>query len=198
MEYEPETARVLSKIPAGHKVVIIGSSSFWGQESEEICWQVGAKFANISGLALITGGVAGVGEAVGRSFHASCSQAGEPSNVFHLLPAGSEAWDYGTTLFAGSNMMERREVLGRLARTYVAIEGGPGTLHEASIASQHGAIVIPVGRAGGISAELHNSTVWPEASQSRNWELIASAHASVERVAAAVCELTVWAIKRGA
>lgn len=198
MDYEAEVARIRSEMPASPSVVVIGSSSFWNHDSEEICRQVGAELARLHDLSLVTGGVEGVGEAVGRSFDASRSQQGESKRVFHVLPSGSNAWDYGVTLFAGANMMERREVLARLARTYIAIEGGPGTLHEAELARRNGATVLPVARTGGVAANLYGSTTWTEASQLANWETLANTEASPERVAASVIKLVKWAISRGA
>lgn len=38
------------------------------------------------------------------------------------------------TLFAGSDMAERREILARLSPLYLAVEGGPGTVHEGRVA----------------------------------------------------------------
>jgi hypothetical protein len=75
--------------------------------------------------------------------------------VYHVLPEGEESWDYGETLFAGADMTERREVLGRLSALFVIVEGGPGVGHEAEVASSQGAVVLPVGRSGGHAATLY-------------------------------------------
>ena len=59
------------------------------------------------------------------------------------------------TLFAGADMTERREVLGRLSGLFLMVEGGPRAGHEAEVASSQGAVVIPVGRSGGYAATLY-------------------------------------------
>ena len=49
----------------------------------------------------------------------------------------------------GTTMIDRREVLARVAPVYICVEGGPGTEYEARVALAQGAILIPVGRFGG-------------------------------------------------
>jgi len=142
-----ETSEILVKLPAGTRVGIIGSTSFWHRESGETCTALGRELAALDGVVLITGGVEGVGEAVGRSFWVARGGGGKGRpHIFHILPHGSLRWDYGETLFGGSDMEERREILARLAGIYVAVEGGPGTAHETSIALARSAFVVPVGR----------------------------------------------------
>ena len=198
MDYEAEAARIRGELPEQPSVVVIGSSSFWNHDSEEICKHVGLELAGLATVNLITGGVEGVGEAVGRSFDAAAKQQSKSRSVFHVLPVGSDVWDYGATLLVGSNMIERREVLGRLTQTYIAIEGGSGTLYEANVARRNGATILPVARTGGVAASLYESMVTPEVSQSLNWETMADKTVSPQRVAAAVLELVKWAMARGA
>src|SRR5579872_4370461 len=95
--------------PSGPRLVVIGSTDFWHQESERTCTHLGRLLADILDLVLITGGVEGVGEAVGRSFYQARCALGRKPRVYHVLPHGEEAWDYGQTRFAGSDMRERRE-----------------------------------------------------------------------------------------
>jgi hypothetical protein len=159
-------------LPPGPRAVIIGSTSFWHADSEATCGQVGRLLAALPDLVLLTGGVEGIGEATGRSFFQARLQAGAEPRVYHVLPHGERAWDYGVTLFAGSDMAERREILARLAGVYLAIEGGPGTVHEAAVASARGAAVIPVGRSGGHAAVQYGQGLRPAAVDRRTWAVV--------------------------
>jgi uncharacterized protein (TIGR00725 family) len=181
--YEQEAARLRALFPEGPRLAVIGSTSFWHADSERTCTEVGRMLARIPGLVLITGGVEGVGEATGRAFFRARHDADEEPRVYHVLPEGEEAWDYGQTFFAGLNMAQRREVLARLSSLYLAVEGGPGTVHEAAVASSRGAVVIPVGRSGGHSADLYARMSRPKAVDIHTWALLGSAKATPEETA---------------
>lgn len=148
-------------------------------------------------LTLITGGVEGVGEAVGRSFVASHSAGGQRMSVYHVLPQGCTPWDYGVTLLAGADMAERREVLGRLARVYVAIEGGPGTAHEARVAQARSAYVIPVGRSGGHAAELYAGLPAPGHAVAAWWRSLGDTTKPLNETAVAVAGLVAAFMSEG-
>ena len=188
-EFARETADVEAKLPPGPRVAVIGSTSFWHEESKATCIAVGRSLADLDDVILVTGGVAGAGEVVGRSFWAAREGRGRNRNVYHVLPRGCSGWDYGVTLFAGSHMSERREILGRLAEVYVAIEGGPGTAHEASVALARSVVMIPVGRSGGHSADLYSRVPRPPFVSEPIWRTLASSEASPTRVAAAVVDV---------
>lgn len=164
---------------------MIGSTDFWHPESERTCIQIGRLLAGIPGLVLITGGVEGIGEAIGRSFFRARSESGRGSRVYRVLPIGEEEWDYGQTFFAGSDMAERREVLGRLARVYLAIEGGPGTVHEAEVVASRKGVVIPVGRSGGHSAVLYSQLDRPPTIDAPTWTILGSHQSTDEATAEA-------------
>src|SRR3954469_12392406 len=149
MRYDEEARRLEAVLPHGPRVAVLGSTDFWHADSEPTCSRIGRLLAGIPGLVLLTGGVEGIGEAVGRSFYQARLHAGQEPRVYHMLPEGEPAWDYGETLFAGSDMTERREILGRLSKLFVMVEGGPRAGHEANVATAHGAVIIPVGRSGG-------------------------------------------------
>jgi len=178
-------------LPDGHRVVIIGSASFWHAESRDTCISIGRELAAIETLLLITGGVEAVGETTGRSFYDSRVAMDKSTGVFHLLPEGYDAWDYGETLFAGQDMHERREVLARVSSIYVAVEGGPGTKHEASVAIGNGALVIPVGRSGGFAAELYSTMTRPEYMSEQAWDLLGRDDVKPEEIGMAVKSLVV-------
>ena len=185
--FDREAAQVAVQLPVGPRVTIIGSSSFWRRESEATCNALGPLLASLKSLVLLTGGVGGVGEAVGRSFYAARPESGGHRGVFHILPRGGDRWDYGETLFAGSHMGERREILGRLSDIYVAVEGGPGTAHEASVALSRSALVVPIGRSGGYAGELYPQLAAEVVDGSREaWRMLASDEATPGLVAEAV------------
>jgi hypothetical protein len=184
-EYDLMAAQVTRQLPGGLKVVVIGSSSFWQPESESLCGLLGRQLARLPQIVLITGGVAGVGEAVGRSFWAERHARGYRPDIYHVLPSGSAKWDYGTTLFAGADMLARREVLGRLAPVYVVIEGGPGTAHEARVARARSALLIPISRSGGHAAELYDDLPVPKPAAAALWRTLGDASRPLHEVALA-------------
>jgi hypothetical protein len=184
--FDHEAQRIQALFPAGPRLVVIGSTSFWHPESERTCTLSGRLLAAIPGLVLITGGVEGVGEATGRSFFQTRRDSGQEPCVYHVLPEGEEAWDYGETLFAGADMAERREVLARLAELYLAIEGGPGTVHEATVAAARNAVLLPVGRSGGHAAGLYSQRERPAAVDELTWAVLGSRAATPEETARAV------------
>lgn len=193
-----EVARQLSAyFPAGPRVVVIGSTDFWHAESPGVCEAVGQLLATIPSLVLITGGVEGVGEAVGRSFFEGRQQKGQEARVYHVLPEGEDDWDYGETLFAGADMFERREVLARLAGVYVAIEGGPGTAHEAEVAAGRGAVIVPVGRLGGHSSVLYGRMERPGDIDGQTWSVLGNTDSSAEETAQAVFRAIQWFMEKG-
>ena len=186
-----------AKIPAGVRVAVIGSTSFWHQESELTCAEIGERLAGLNGLVLLTGGVSGVGECTGRGYLKGCRAMGRTPTVIHVLPRGCGAWDYGTTLFAGDDMEERREILGRLSNTFVVVEGGPGTEHEATVAAARGAVLVAVGRSGGHARDLHRGSLRPSFVDERAWETLADSEATAQTVAKAVAEIVESCIRHG-
>jgi hypothetical protein len=187
--FDQEATALLAKLPTSPTLAVIGSTSFWHGKSAATCAAVGGLLATIEGLVLITGGMTGIGEGVGRSFFHSRRKAGREPDVFQVLPRGCAAWDYGVTVFAGSDMGERREVLARLSRLYLAIEGGPGTVHEGQVALQRGAIVIPVGRSGGYAGELYPTLHRPVFASEVGWQVLGISDVTPQQVAKAVYEM---------
>ena len=183
--FDEQAANLTAQLPPAPRIAVIGSTSFWHPDSEATCHFVGAQLAQIDRLILLTGGVPGVGEAVGRSFFTACN-IGE-QRTFHVLPAGCIPWDYGVTLFAGRTMEERREILGRMAPIYLVIEGGPGTAHEHQVASQRGAAIIPIGRTEGHAGAIYPHTAKPTAAAQSDWNALGSADPA--EIAAAVASM---------
>jgi hypothetical protein len=186
VRYDAEARRVDALLPRGPRVAVLGSTEFWHPESERTCIGIGRQLAGIPELVLLTGGVEGIGEAVGRSFYQARREAGQETRVFHLLPKGEPTWDYGETLFAGADMTERREILGRLSAVFVMVEGGPRAGHEAEVAAAHGAVVIPVGRSGGFAASLYDRMSCPSEIDAATWVVFGRKESSPEEAASAV------------
>jgi hypothetical protein len=88
-------------------------------------------------------------------------------------------------------MAERREVLGRVSRLYLAIEGGPGTIHEGQVALSRGAVVIPVGRSGGYAGELYPTLPRPAFAPEENWRVLGHPKVTPDEVAKAVHDLVI-------
>jgi hypothetical protein len=194
--HEREADRIQAHFPVGPRVVIIGSTSFWHDDSEPTCTTLGRLLAGIADLVLITGVVEGVGETVGRSFFQTRLTSGQEPRVYHVLPHGEEAWDYAETLFAGADMTERREVLARLAGLYLAIEGGPGTVHEAAVARSRNAAVVPLGRSGGHAIDLYNAMTKPDWLDDPTWTLLGARGATPDEAAAALARAALAFLNR--
>jgi len=69
-------------------------------------------------------------------------------------------------------MEERREILGRLCRVYIVIEGGPGTEHEAQVATSQGAFIIPIAISGGCSSKLYKNITPSSSIDQKDWDLL--------------------------
>ena len=184
--YEQDARRLDALLPHGPRVAVLGSTDFWHADSERTCVEIGRLLAGVTGLILLTGGVEGIGEAVGRSFFQARRNAGQEPRVYHVLPEGEPASDYGETLFAGADMTERREVLGRLPAIFVMVEGGPRAGHEAEVAGAHGAVVIPVGRSGGYAATLYGRASRLPAIEAETWAALGSSESTPEETGKAV------------
>jgi hypothetical protein len=83
-------------------------------------------------------------------------------------------------------LSERREILGRLCRLFVMVEGGPRAGHEADVAAAHGAVVIPVGRSGGYAAALYDRSSRPPAIDAATWAVFGASKSTPEETAGAV------------
>jgi hypothetical protein len=181
-----EVRGINRNIPAGPRLGVIGSASFWGKDSKNICAEVGVQLAALEELIIITGGVPGVGEVVGRNFFNERMRLSLMPNTFHILPRGMVGWDYGVTLFGGDSLRDRRLILGRLAPIYLAVEGGPGTEHEARVVLSRGAHVIPIGRTGGASKDLFAKLKCPGPRIESEWKLLNEGSVNVEQIGGAV------------
>lgn len=197
-QYDAEAQKVVAAITLGPRLVVIGSTSFWGHDSHQLCEAIATELAGLAGLVALTGGMSGVGLTFGRAFATARRAAGHPENLFHLLPRGVGPCDSGVTLWAGIDFHDRRELLGRVGHAYLVIEGGPGTGHEAAVAAGRGVPLIPLGRTGGHAGDLHPQICCPPGAPKADWDLLADADASHGQVVAAVGRLVRLAVARNA
>jgi hypothetical protein len=86
--FDQEARRLEAFLPKGPRVVVLGSTDFWHADSEQTCSLIGRLMADVPGLVLLTGGVEGIGEAVGRSFYQARRDTGQEPLVYHVLPEG--------------------------------------------------------------------------------------------------------------
>jgi predicted Rossmann-fold nucleotide-binding protein len=176
------------------RIGILGSSVFEHPESESACREIGRLLCSVQDLTIITGGVTGVGERVSRSFLEGID-AHVGGRVLHLIPPGYPRREHGVHVVVGTTMIDRREVLARAAPVYICVEGGPGTAHEARVAVGQGAVVIPVGRFGGVSRDVHAELERPAFADASTWSTLADEAADVLMVAAAAASLAITAVR---
>jgi SLOG cluster4 family len=188
-QYDAEARTVGAAIIPGPRLVVIGSASFWGHDSRQLCEAIAVELAEFAALVALTGGMDGVGLTFGRAFAAARRAAARPENLFHLLPRGMGPCDSGVTLGAGIDYHGRREVLGRVGHAYLVIEGGPGTAHEAAVAAGRGVPVIPLARTGGHAGELYARAGCPSKLPRADWDCLADAAAPHGPIVAAVGRL---------
>ncbi len=123
---DEEATSVVASIAAGPRLAVIGSTSFWGADSRELCEMCAGELALIESLVAITGGMDGVAITFGKSFATARTKASLCENLFHLLPCGLGPCDCGVTLGAGVDFHERREILGRVGHVYFGHRGRTG------------------------------------------------------------------------
>jgi hypothetical protein len=196
--FDEEATRLGSSIPPGDRLVVLGSTSFWREDSPELCHQLAVRLAGIADLIAVTGGMSGVGETFGRAFAGERHRLGLTEQLYHLLPRGFGACDSGVTLFAGADYEERREVLGRLGQVYLVVEGGPGTEHEVRVARGRGVIVIPVGRTGGHAGDVYPLLESPPGVDPADWDLLQDRTAPLDAIVSAVQRLVEMVVRHPA
>ena len=184
--YEAEAKAVIRQITPGPRLVVIGSTKFWGADSARICEAIAKDLAALEEIVAVTGGVAGVGQTFGQVHSAARKAMSKPENLYHLLPRGLGPCVSGITIGAGDDFFERREILGRLGQVYLMIEGGPGTQHEAEVAVSKGFPVIPVARTGGHAGEFYRTGGMLPGIQPEDWRTLAQSTASIQNVVGSV------------
>ena len=144
--------------------------------------------ASLGHVLLVTGGLKGAAEAIGRSFDGA---RGGRGLVVHILPIGHEVPNFGSIHFAGSSLAHRRELLGRLASVYIVVEGGPGTADEVAIARSEGSCIIPVACLGGVGATVHAQCAdAPRGLAKGDWALLSADDATPLQLAQAVARMS--------
>jgi SLOG-like protein len=184
--FDQDALKISEEISQGPHVAIIGSANFQHEHSEETCAHIGRMLAEIPDMVLITGGCEGAADTVGRAFDQACRNAGRESQVFHILPKGSADRGYGKTIHAGSNLEERREILGRVSSLYIVVEGSSGTVHETDVASSCDSTMLPIGGLGGHASVLYSWIERPAMVDKPTWLTIGSETATPEEMATAI------------
>lgn len=142
------TAEVLKSLGTGHRICVLGGTSFHNDGSEkltkELAEELNSQMKN-QDVVFVTGGMAGVQQI----FAENC----DPSKLFNIVPIGEKsAFSRGKDVSIGENLDERKMVFGQIGHVYVTVEGGPGVAQEARDAFARGALLVPMVRSGGASA----------------------------------------------
>lgn len=184
--FDREAKRLSDQLPAGRRLGVLGSTSFWHQDSAAFCAELGNELAKLQFLVIVTGGMPGVATAVGNAFCQAHGANAARAAVVHVLPFGHRAPELGSTHFAGHSLPHRREILARLAMVYVMVEGGPGTAEEAAIARSRGARIIPVAALGGEAGTWHARNSRPEWAPEQHWQELNASSSHAGKLAQAV------------
>ncbi len=142
-------------------VVVSGSASFAFDQNgvmEKAARMVGRMLRELP-IALITGGMPGVGQTVGEAYSdaEACSDRDLPkAHLFHILPRRESVQEppEGWVLRLGDFFPERQMILGVSARINIVIGGGPGATREANTTLANGGFVLPIGCTGGAASGL--------------------------------------------
>ncbi len=193
--FDAEATRIRTLFSVGPRLVVVGSTSFYGKDSRLLCEVIAKTFASLPSLVCVTGGMDGVGKTFAESFfNARRSIRSTSETLYHLLPQGMSTIDCGTTLGAGFDLDDRREILGRIGQVYLVIEGGPGTEHEVSIATTHGHPRIPLAMTGGEAASEYDRLPCPAWATIDDWKLLANIQVSPVEIAPVILKLFLAAI----
>jgi len=142
----------LDGIIAGHvdrigafSVGLIGSTAFYGADSQEITEALARSMANqMPGLALVTGGMDGVQDVAGKAWcevvdttaslgtKEVTDPAASPNDLWHLLPTAYKRLEHGVTLDSGIDLAERRIVFAGVCPVYVHLSLSLLSLHSLS------------------------------------------------------------------
>jgi len=161
--YAEEARRVRKETGGGPCICILGSVKFQQPESEELVRNVARAVSRRIGrrASIVTGGMSGVQE----SFASNCVAE---TLTWNLLPKGQDShFTLGRTLYAGSDLADRKEIFGLVGDIYISVEGGPGVAQEARAAISQGAVVIPLIRTGGASSGMFDFP--PKALEKPSW-----------------------------
>ena len=94
---EQEARRVRALLPAGTKLAVLGSTSFWSEDGRPLCDALAVHLAVATSWVALTGGMEGVGRTFGRAFAETRRRLGRAEDLFHLLPRGCGSCDSGVT-----------------------------------------------------------------------------------------------------
>jgi uncharacterized protein (TIGR00725 family) len=173
-------ATIQPRLPAGPRLGVIGGSQFYDSRSRSFCLAIGNSLAGMAPVVMITGGVGGVGDTVCDGYNRGCQANRRRADIFHILPEGIRNSGRFPVLHTGRTMKQRREVLGRLADLYLAVEGGTGTNHEIRVARSQGAKVVAVAALGGAAQWAYRGLKCPTGVHPLDWDRLGNAVLSVD------------------
>lgn len=169
-------------------ICILGSTTFTNPDSERIVEAISEAITadGASTRAFVTGGMPGVQ----RSFVDSAKKSSY-QQIFNMVPSGgSSGYRHGIEIYAGSDMAERRLLLGAVGDIYITVEGGPGVAEEANTAHSRGAVVIPIIRTGGASSGMfkfpQKCLEKPDFVDSKLWRYLSDVNSTTSDLAEAV------------
>mmetsp|Transcript_11682 Transcript_11682/g.31427 ORF Transcript_11682/g.31427 Transcript_11682/m.31427 type:complete len:675 (-) Transcript_11682:1354-3378(-) len=202
-----ETDSAVQRLAGNARLVFVGGSvKFYSDKTEPALKRIAQLLAECSPpIAMVTGGMAGVGEAASRAYFDA-----KGHKVIHILPAfdpsdhSSRAPQnkdtgrfspvgYGETVFAGQSVAEREQVTAGIAAAHILAEGGPGARREAELSAAKGTKLVPLGMTGGAASDLKAKK--PESVSEEDWKMLKNAEADVETYAAAAVRCIVAAVE---
>eukprot|EP00933_Yihiella_yeosuensis_P035870 TRINITY_DN29508_c3_g1_i1.p1 TRINITY_DN29508_c3_g1~~TRINITY_DN29508_c3_g1_i1.p1 ORF type:complete len:463 (+),score=112.64 TRINITY_DN29508_c3_g1_i1:3-1391(+) len=185
-------------------VRILGSSTFQGEESEELTKLIAEQFAKVLSpkTVFITSGRTGVEQGFVHHLQESTKELGSNLRVLNLICQGeTSSIKLGKAMQVGSaTAAERRQILSQIADVYVTIEGGPGTSEEIRLANARGAAVVALQRSGGASAGLfgvpQDVLEQPVGANPDAWRLLADDAAELKASAEAAAQCVHWHLNK--
>lgn len=171
-------------------ICVLGSTKFMCPQSEELVKVLATELANgplAGSVTFVTGGMAGVQKTFAENF-------GDGFRLWNLLPIGQKSgFKIGSDVHAGSNLDQRKLIISQLGHIYITVEGGPGVGHEARLAVENGAYIVPLMRTGGASAGAcdfpASALEKPDHVNQVHWDFLANKEASVQESASAAAAI---------
>ncbi|PIK58586.1 hypothetical protein BSL78_04492 [Apostichopus japonicus] len=209
---------VCQKLPSAGCVYIAGGTKFFYEKSEEICKAIGHSLADLSNVAVVTGGFFGVGETISYSFYETRKSKRLEPNVWHILPVRDEQdrsaqtrqnsdktfpqVPFGQTIYCGESVRQRETIVSRVFDICILVEGGPGAAHEAEEFTWSDHTVVPIkctgGAAGGKFKVPEKIFEVPPGVDPSDWTCLGDKETSPREIGKAVRNITASLLKGAA
>lgn len=184
-----EAKIVVVSMVVAPRSVVIGSTSFWGVHSRQLCELNAGDLARMDQFVALAGGMDGVGVTFGKSIAVARKEASLPENLFPLLPRRLGPCDCDVTLGVGIDLHDRLEIPGPVGHVCLVIEVGPDTEYESTVGTTRKIPVIPLGRTGESAGNTHSELTCPKRAEKTDWALFSDVMASHSKVTAGVRRL---------